>query len=174
MDGQEVSSPVVKVSARHLYSFLEVGNDSSHWIKEHVAAIGVVEGQDFVVVEGLRFPNLDISKPRAQASKESFLAIDVAKKHSTVVGNDRGKKALSYLIECEQRMVKAKGNDLERRWWSLRNSGLQTKRAGPCATPAHKRKEPALAPFPPTNEKSRPLRGRLQSRLSQLGRGSLG
>ena len=105
MDGQEVSSPVVKVSARHLHSFLEVRNDSSHWIKEHVAAIGVVEGQDTVIGEGLRFPNLDISKPRAQASTKSFLAIDVAKKHSTVVGNDRGKKALSYLIECEQCMV---------------------------------------------------------------------
>jgi hypothetical protein len=55
----------------------------------------------------------------------------MAKKLLTVVGNDRGKKALRCVIGCQQRMVRAKGNDLERRWWSLRNSGPQTKRAGP-------------------------------------------
>ena len=103
--GQEVASHLPTVSIRQPHSFLEGGKDVIHWIKDHVAAFGVVEGQDTVVVEGLRFPNLDISKPRAQASTKSFLAIDVAKKHSTVVGNDRGKKALSYLIECEQCMV---------------------------------------------------------------------
>jgi len=87
-------------NARQPHSFFEVGKDFSHWINDHVAAFGVVGGQETVVVDGLRFPNLDISKPRARASTKSFLAIDMAKKHPTVVGNDWGNKALRCFIRC--------------------------------------------------------------------------
>ena len=99
------STQVPTVSARHLHAFLEVGKDFSDWVKGRVDAFGFVEGQDFVVVEGLRYPNLDISKSRPQTTKEYFLSIDMAKELSMVERNEKGKQARRYFIECEKRMV---------------------------------------------------------------------
>ena len=52
------STQVPTVSARHLHTFLEVGKDFSNWVKDRIDAFGFVEGQDFVIVEGLISPNL--------------------------------------------------------------------------------------------------------------------
>ena len=95
------------VSARQLHFFLEVGKDFSDWIKGRIAAFGFIEGQDFVIVEGLISPNLGTSKSRARTTKEYFLSIDMAKELSMVERNEKGKQARRYFIGCERRMVKA-------------------------------------------------------------------
>ena len=96
---------VPTVSARHLHAFLEVGKDFSDWVKGRVDAFGFVEGQDFVVIEGLRSPVLGSSKSRAQTTKEYHLSIDMAKELSMVERNEKGKQARRYFIECERRMT---------------------------------------------------------------------
>ena len=98
---------VVAGSARQLHSFLEVGKDFSNWVKDRIDAFGFVEGQDFVIVEGLSTPNLVSAKSRPQTTKEYYLTIDMAKELSMVERNEKGKQARRYFIECERCMVKA-------------------------------------------------------------------
>ena len=93
------------VSARNLHSFLEVGKVFRAWIQDRIEAFGFVEGQDYVVVEGLSRPDLDASKSRPQTTKEYFLSIDMAKELSMVERNEKGKQARRYFIECEKRMM---------------------------------------------------------------------
>ena len=99
------STQVPTVSARHLHSFLEVGKVFRAWVQERIEAFGFVEGQDFVVVEGLSRPDLDASKSRPQTTKEYYLTIDMAKELSMVERNEKGKQARRYFIEYEKRMV---------------------------------------------------------------------
>jgi hypothetical protein len=99
------STQVPTVSARHLHAFLEVGKDFSDWVKGRVDAFGFVEGQDFVVIEGLRSPVLGSAKSRAQTTKEYHLSIDMAKELSMVERNEKGKQARRYFIERERRTV---------------------------------------------------------------------
>ena len=102
------------VSARHLHAFLEVGKDFSDWVKGRVDAFGFVEGQDFVVIEGLRSPVLGSAKSRAQTTKEYHLSIDMAKELSMVERNEKGKQARRYFIERERRTVE--GSDASMNW----------------------------------------------------------
>jgi phage anti-repressor protein len=99
------STQVPTVSARQLHSFLEVGKIFTTWIQERIVSFGFVEGQDFVMIEGLSLPNLGGAKPRAQTTKEYHLSIDMAKELSMVERNEKGKQARRYFIECEKRMV---------------------------------------------------------------------
>jgi len=96
---------VPTVNARQLHSFLEVGKVFGAWIQDRINSFGFVDGQDFVMVEGLSFPNLESSKSRPQATKEYFLTIDMAKELSMVERNEKGKQARRYFIECERRMI---------------------------------------------------------------------
>ena len=98
------STQVPTVSARHLHSFLEVGKDFSNWVKDRIDAFGFVEGQDFVIVEGLISPNLARTSG-GRPAKEYYLSIDMAKELSMVERNEKGKQARRYFIECEKRMV---------------------------------------------------------------------
>ena len=93
------------VSARQLHSFLEVGKIFTTWIQGRIVSFGFVEGQDFVMIEGLSLPNLGGAKSRARTTKEYFLTIDMAKELSMVERNEKGKQARRYFIECEKRMV---------------------------------------------------------------------
>jgi phage anti-repressor protein len=47
-----------------------VGKVFRAWVQDRIEAFGFVEGQGFVVVEGLSHPDLDASKSRPQATKE--------------------------------------------------------------------------------------------------------
>ena len=99
------STQVPTVSARQLHSFLEVGKIFTTWIQERIVSFGFVEGQDFVMIEGLSLPNLGGAKSRPQTTKEYYLTIDMAKELSMVERNEKGKQARRYFIECEKRMV---------------------------------------------------------------------
>jgi phage anti-repressor protein/phage antirepressor YoqD-like protein len=99
------NASVPTVNARQLHFFLEVGKVFGAWIQDRINSFGFVDGQDFVMVEGLSFPNLESSKSRHQITKEYFLTIDMAKELSMVERNDKGRQARRYFIECERRMI---------------------------------------------------------------------
>lgn len=92
------------VNARELHAFLEVGRDFSTWIKDRITEYGFFEGQDYVLIEVLRSPNLGSAKARAQRVKDYFLTLDTAKELSMVERNDQGRRARRYFIECEKRL----------------------------------------------------------------------
>ena len=101
---QHGSTQVPTVSARQLHSFLEVGKVFGAWIQDRIGSFGFVEGQDFVIVEGLISPNLARTSG-GRPAKEYYLSIDMATELSMVERNERGKQARRYFIECEKRMV---------------------------------------------------------------------
>lgn len=92
------------VNARDLHGFLEAGRDFSTWIKERITEYGFIEGQDYVLTEVLRSPNLGSAKARAQRVKDYLLTLDTAKEFSMVERNDQGRRARRYFIECEKRL----------------------------------------------------------------------
>ncbi|MDD1539263.1 phage antirepressor KilAC domain-containing protein [Riemerella anatipestifer] len=100
------------VSARELHSFLESKQDFSNWIKNRIEKYGLIEGQDY---QKLYFDyngnllninlnkNIDIDNQRVMKI-EYILSIDTAKELAMVEGNDKGKQARRYFIECEKKL----------------------------------------------------------------------
>lgn len=85
------------VSARELYAFLESKQEFSNWIKNRIEKYGFVENQDFV-----SFDNIIKREKGATTQKEYALSIDCAKEIAMVEGNEKGKQARQYFIECEK------------------------------------------------------------------------
>ncbi len=84
------------VSARELHAYLESKQDFSNWIKNRINKYGFIENIDYqrfdkIIETGGRFI-------------EYALSIDCAKEISMVEGNDKGKKARRYFIECEKKL----------------------------------------------------------------------
>lgn len=89
------------VSARMLHVFLESKKDFSDWIKFKVNQCDLVENQDYEVLH----PKFGEQKGRGGHNKiEYALTIDAAKEISMVEGNERGKQARRYFIECERQL----------------------------------------------------------------------
>jgi phage anti-repressor protein len=84
------------VNARDLHAFLKVGKDFSTWIKNLINSYKFVAGQDFTLVEGLSFPNLESSKARPQKTKDYLLTMDMAKWIALSANNARGHEARHY------------------------------------------------------------------------------
>lgn len=81
------------VSARELYAFLESKQDFSTWIKNRIEKYGFLEDTDFTLhkfMEGKVWKH------------EYALTIDCAKEIAMVEGNEKGKQARQYFIECEK------------------------------------------------------------------------
>ena len=87
------------VSARELHSFLESKRDFSNWIKDRIEKYGFIENQDFA-----SFDNIIKREKGATVQKEYALSIDCAKEISMVEGNEKGKQARRYFIECEKQL----------------------------------------------------------------------
>ena len=85
------------VSARELHKFLESKQQFADWIKNRIDKYGFVENQDFEVFQDfMNNPN------GGRPLKEYALTIDMAKELAMVEGNDKGKQARRYFIECEK------------------------------------------------------------------------
>ena len=83
------------VSARELHKFLESKQDFSTWIKARIDKYGFVSEVDFTLhkfMEGKVWKH------------EYILTIDVAKELAMVEGNDKGRQARRYFIECEKKL----------------------------------------------------------------------
>ena len=93
------------VSARELHAFLESKQDFSNWIKNRIEKYGFVENQDFEVF------NKFIENPSGGRPKtEYILSMDMAKELAMVEGNEKGKQARKFFIECEKQYRKQRGN----------------------------------------------------------------
>ena len=87
------------VSARELHNFLESRRDFPTWIKDRIGKYGFVENQDFEV-----FHNFGENPSGGRPLKEYALTLDMAKELAMVEGNEKGKQARKYFIECEKRL----------------------------------------------------------------------
>lgn len=85
------------VSARELHSFLESKQNFADWIKNRIEKYDFVEGQDFEVIHNF-MKNPNGGRPLI----EYALTIDTAKELAMLEGNDKGKQARRYFIECEK------------------------------------------------------------------------
>lgn len=85
------------VSARELHAFLESKQEFANWIKSRIEKYGLVENQDYEVFDSF-IKNPSGGRPLI----EYALTVDAAKELSMVEGNERGKQARHYFIECEK------------------------------------------------------------------------
>lgn len=85
------------VSARELHSFLESKQNFADWIKNRIDKYDFIENQDFEV-----FHNFMNNPNGGRPSIEYALSIDCAKEISMLEGNEKGKQARRYFIECEK------------------------------------------------------------------------
>lgn len=88
------------VSARDLHSFLESKQDFSTWIKNRIDKYDLVENVDFVTAPQI----YGTANGGYSTRMEYALTIDAAKELSMVEGNDKGKQARRYFIECEKKL----------------------------------------------------------------------
>lgn len=84
------------VSARALHEFLESKQEFANWIKNRIEKYGFEENRDFLII----LSKSDFGRP----SKEYALTLDTAKEIAMVEGNEKGKIARQYFIECEKRL----------------------------------------------------------------------
>lgn len=87
------------VSARELHNFLGSKQQFADWIKSRIEKYDLVENEDYHV-----FRNSVNNPQGGRPLTEYALSIDAAKKLSMVEGNERGKQARRYFIECEKRL----------------------------------------------------------------------
>lgn len=85
------------VSARDLHEFLESRQDFSTWIKNRIDKYDLVENVDYQV-----FHNIVGNSNGGRPLIEYALSVDAAKELSMVEGNEKGKQARRYFIECEK------------------------------------------------------------------------
>lgn len=87
------------VSARELHEFLESKQEFANWIKNRIDKYGFVENQDFEV-----FDNFINNPNGGRPLKEYALTLDTAKELAMVEGNEKGRQARRYFIECEKKL----------------------------------------------------------------------
>ena len=87
------------VSARELHKFLESKQQFADWIKDRIDKYGFIENQDFEV-----FQNFMKNPNGGRPLKEYALTLDMAKELAMVEGNEKGRQARRYFIECEKKL----------------------------------------------------------------------
>lgn len=83
------------ISARELHTFLESKQDFTTWIKNRIDKYDLTENEDFTFhkfMEGKSWKH------------DYILKLDTAKELSMVEGNEKGKQARKYFIECEKQL----------------------------------------------------------------------
>lgn len=83
------------VSARELHAFLESKQDFTTWIKNRIDKYELINGVDYTLHKFVE---------RNSWKHEYALTIDAAKELSMVEGNEKGKQARRYFIECEKQL----------------------------------------------------------------------
>lgn len=83
------------VNARELHEFLGSKRNFSDWIKDRIRKYGFTENQDYT--------SLSQICENGGRSIEYALTLDCAKEISMVEGNEKGKIARKYFIDCERR-----------------------------------------------------------------------
>jgi anti-repressor protein len=84
------------VSAKDLHVFLESKKDFSEWIKNRIEKYGFEDGKDFTPFQG--------KSTGGRPSLDYILTLDTAKEISMVEGNEKGKEARRYFLDCEAKL----------------------------------------------------------------------
>jgi len=87
------------VSARELHAFLESKREFAHWIRDRIEKYGLVEGQDFTSHDEIVMREIGATR-----RIEYALTIECAKELAMVEGNEKGRQARRYFIECEKKL----------------------------------------------------------------------
>jgi len=90
------------VNARDLHEFLESKREFATWIKDRIEKYGFLENQDYT-----SFDNFVKREKGASVRIEYALTLDAAKELAMVEGNDKGKLARQYFIQCEKKLREA-------------------------------------------------------------------
>ncbi|MBJ7536172.1 antA/AntB antirepressor family protein [Marinomonas transparens] len=93
--------PTDTVSARDLYSFLQLKQDFTHWITSKINKLRFVRGQDFILVDNLIRPTPHIAPTRVQKTKDYFINLDMAYEMSMEENSDLSRQASDYLRTCD-------------------------------------------------------------------------
>jgi phage anti-repressor protein len=87
------------VDGRDLHTFLESKQEFSNWIKARIEKYGLKEGEDFLTI---------LSKSTGgRPTIEFAIVLDAAKELAMVEGNEKGKQARRYFIDCEKKLNNA-------------------------------------------------------------------
>lgn len=86
------------INARHLYAWLGIGREFTHWMKDQIVRCDLIENQDFEV-----FAQKGINPQGGRPSTEYALSMDAAKEISMMSQTEKGKQARRYFIECEKK-----------------------------------------------------------------------
>ncbi|WP_455466412.1 antA/AntB antirepressor family protein [Bartonella sp. B39] len=109
---------VQTVSARELYTFLEVNSNFRDWIKNRIKEYGFLENKDFISFakilakpntfqenqDSMSFTQKRVKPKGGRPSMEYHLTLDMAKELSMVERNEKGRQARRYFIECEKKL----------------------------------------------------------------------
>lgn len=87
------------VSARELHSYLQSKQQFADWIKSRIEKYSFAINEDFEVIHNF-MNNPNGGRPQI----EYALSIDCAKEIAMVEGNEKGKQARRYFIECEKKL----------------------------------------------------------------------
>lgn len=84
------------VSGRLLHGFLESRQEFTNWIKARISKYGFVDRQDFLI---------DLSESTGgRKAADYVLSLEMAKELAMLEGNEKGRQARRYFIECEKRL----------------------------------------------------------------------
>jgi len=98
------------VNSRDLHAFLELGCDFVTWIKARICQYDFVDGEDYLILDGLSSPKRGNAKSRSQKTKDYFITLDMAKELAMVERNEKGREARRYFINCERQLKATNSN----------------------------------------------------------------
>lgn len=96
------------VNARYLHVFLESKQEFANWIKNRITKYDLVENVDYVTFDN--FIKREGTNLKSKTT-EYALSVDAAKELSMVEGNEKGKQARRYFIECEKIVTSKTSNN---------------------------------------------------------------
>lgn len=100
------------VSARDLHRFLESRQDFTNWIKGRIEKYGLILNTDYILevwdISLNKIIEFDLQRVTSPIRTEYILSMEAAKELSMVEGNEKGKEARRYFIECEKQLKDVK------------------------------------------------------------------
>lgn len=95
------------VSARELHAFLESKNHFNDWISDQTERAMMVENEDFIKTIELT-EKTEGSRLVKRELINYALTLNSAKEIAMLNGNEKGKEARQYFIECERKLLQPK------------------------------------------------------------------
>lgn len=92
------------VNARDLWNALESKQEFSHWIKNRIDKLGLIESRDYGVFDKI-IKNTEGGVGRPVT--EYVVTMDIAKHLAMIEMTDKGREVREYFIECEKQLAQS-------------------------------------------------------------------